>query len=195
MQIIGLSGYARTGKDEFAAVLVNEYNFIRIAYADKLREVLYALDPIVAHENLYGIRQNRLEQLQPVTVSQVIDRYGWDGYKETKYKDEIRRLLQRLGTEAGRKALWDSIWVDAAFANLNPDSRVVITDMRFPNEAQAVKDRGGVTLRIDREGVGPINNHASETSLDDWKFDWRVQNTGSLEEYQESVRQFMEFTS
>lgn len=176
--IIGLSGYARSGKDEAAKALV-EAGFIRLAFADKLREVLYALDPIVDNNsNSHG----------PITVSKVIDAVGWDGYKETEYGPEIRRLIQRLGTEAGRNTLWDSIWVDATMRQIEPGKRYVITDCRFPNEAQAVKDAGGDVWRIQRDGVGPANDHPSEISLDDWDFDGVVANNGTIEEYHRKIR-------
>lgn len=185
MQIVGLSGYARSGKDEAAKVLVEEFGFVRVAFADKLREVLYALNPTVLHD----INTRRKDFEKPYKYLQdVIDEYGWDGYKETVWGPEIRRLLQRLGTEAGRQTLWDSIWVDATFAGLAEDAKVVVTDCRFENEAQAVKERGGQMWRVNRTGVGPANNHPSETSLDDWNFDWIIKNDTTLEEYHETIR-------
>jgi hypothetical protein len=56
----------------------------------------------------------------------------------------------------------------------------VITDMRFPNEALAVKGRGGITIRINKQGVGPARNHISETALDDYDFDYVINNDSSL---------------
>jgi hypothetical protein len=108
------------------------------------------------------------------------------------YGTEIRRLLQRLGTEAGRNTLWDTIWIDAALHDLDGQGKYVITDARFPNEAAAVTGRGGKLVRITRSGVGPANTHPSETSLDDWKFDYTLWNNSTLEEFHESVRSFME---
>lgn len=203
MELIGLSGYARSGKDEAAKVLVEEYGFQRIAFADKLREFLYALNPIVKHADAAlmvrtkaGVKNLMLDENTPSTVGidirlqDVIDSFGWDGYKETVYGNEIRALLQRLGTEAGRGVLWDSIWIDAALHDLRPEGLYVVTDARFPNEAEALRDRGGVIVRITRDGVGPANSHPSETSLDDYDFDHRINNTGSLEEFKDSVRLF-----
>jgi hypothetical protein len=184
MQLIGLSGYARSGKDEAAKVLVEEFGFKRIAFADKLRGFLYALDPIVS------VWQDWDSEPGLVTVKTVIDRYTWDGYKETMYGPEIRRLLQRLGTEAGRNTLWDSIWIDAALHDLSPEGKYVVTDARFPNEAAAIQERGGVLVRITRDGVGPANNHPSETSLDDYDFHWRISNHGTLEEFRSHVANF-----
>jgi hypothetical protein len=187
MYILGLSGYARSGKDEVAKVLTEEYGYIRVAFADKLRDMLYALNPTVLHDPA----KRRLDFDKPhMYVQDVIEKYGWDGYKESPYGAEIRRLLQRLGTEAGRQTLWDSIWIDAALTGLPEDANVVVTDCRFPNEAQAVKDRGGDVMRISRLGNGPANQHASELSLDDWDFDFQLKNAGTLEDFQEEVRKF-----
>lgn len=189
MIIIGLSGYARSGKDDAARVLVEEYGFVRVAFADKLREMLYQLNPAV----VCWFEPTHDAVVPKETVQDVIDTYGWDGYKETVYGPEIRRLLQRLGTEAGRLTLWDSIWIDAALTGLPEDANVVVTDVRFPNEAKAVVERGGQVWRVTRKGVGPAVSadgsiHPSETSLDDWPFDKRLFNYGTLEEYHDQIR-------
>lgn len=184
MELIGISGYARSGKDEAAKVLVEKFGFRRVAFADKLREFLYALNPII------GYGKESLDKPyvgEAVFVNDVIDAIGWDGYKETGYSTEIRRLLQRLGTEAGRDVLWDSIWIDATLTNMDEGDRIVITDCRFPNEARAVREAGGQLWRIDRWGVGPANQHPSETSLDDYDFDRVIFNGGTLEEYRDKV--------
>jgi hypothetical protein len=186
MEILGLSGYARSGKDEAAKVLVEEFGFRRVAFADKLREVLYALNPIVKGETVDHPLAGPL--LTNYRLKWVIDKYGWNGYKETEFGEEIRALLQRLGTEAGRETLWDSIWVDAAFADVKPWEKIVVTDVRFPNEAKAIADRNGRLIRIIREGVGPANSHASETSLDTWPFDEIILNSSTLEFFKEGVR-------
>lgn len=169
MKIVGFSGYARSGKDTAVQVLRTE-GWERIAFADKLREFLLRLDPAVGTNGRKNIR-----------VSDVIAQYGWDGYKETIHSAEIRGLLQRLGTECGRQLIDDNVWVNATFSNLNPDGRYAISDCRFLNEAEAVRERGGKVIRIERPGVGPANTHASETSLDGYDFDAVVQNDDSHE--------------
>lgn len=197
MEIIGLSGYARSGKDEAASVLVNEYGFTRVAFADKLREVLYALNPIVSYQGYVNWQDEGYAGFETVYLQDVIDTYTWDNYKGTEYAQEIRRLLQRLGTEAGRQAMWDSIWIDAAFAGLPDDAKVVVTDARFVNEADAIAARGGTMWRISRAGVGPAESadgtiHSSETSLDTYNFDVVLFNDSSLETYYENVRRTYE---
>lgn len=198
MEIIALSGFARSGKDEAAKVLVEEYGFTQVAFADKLREVLYALNPIVSRPNLWkSIEPDFLLDLptdSPVHIQQVIDYYGWDGYKETVFGTEVRRLLQRLGTEAGRQTLWDTIWIDAALTDFDEDAKVVVSDARFFNEFDAVRDRGGYVWRIEREGVGPANDHPSETEAVDYPyFSLYLHNDGTLDEWKELVAN--EYTS
>lgn len=202
MEIIGLSGFARSGKDEAARVLVEEHGFIQVAFADKLRDMLYALNPVVAHKthmlkvrtpekvvSLYVDDETPATVDLPVYLQQVIDTYGWGGYKETEYSAEIRRLLQRLGTEAGRQTLWDSIWIDAALAGLPDNARVVVSDARFFNEFDAIRDRGGDVWRIEREGIGPANDHASEMEAVDYpNFSIVIHNDGTLEEYHKKIQ-------
>ena len=178
MELIGFSGYARTGKDE-ASKALEEFGYKRVAFADKLRNFLYALNPKVSGN---------------VRVRDVILTHGWAGYKDTRYGSEIRSLLQKLGTEAGRNVMGENIWVDATLAGLDPQGKYVITDCRFPNEARAVQESGGKLYRIHREGVGPANDHSSETSLDDWKFDGVILNEGTLEEYHDRVRSVIGLT-
>lgn len=175
MEIIGLSGYARAGKDEAAKVLVEGFGFTRVAFADKLRQVLYALNPYVT--GMDG----------EIRVQDIIKDYGWEKYKDEApppYMWEIRELLQRLGTEAGRQTLWDTIWIDAAFAGLPEDAKVVVSDARFFNEFDAIRARGGKIWRIERKGVGPANDHPSETEAPSYPhFDYTFHNNGTLMEF------------
>lgn len=172
--IIGLSGYARSGKDSVADILVEEYGFVPLSFADKLRDALYALNPLVTHDK----GKNRL--LFVTDLQTVIDEHGWDGVKSTPYGPEVRRLLQRMGTDAGRNVLGDDIWVKAAFNDVRKGKNYVFTDCRFPNEASGVQ-RDGQVWRITRPGVGPANDHISEIGLDTWPFSRIILNDQDLD--------------
>jgi hypothetical protein len=170
---VGLSGYARSGKDAAAEVLVCG-GWRRDAFADRLKTFLLAVNPLIpAHYDT-----------PPYRLSNLVHAHGWDRAKELF--PEVRVLLQRTGTEAGRKVLGEDIWVDALFKDFRPkEEALVITDVRFPNEAQRIKDAGGVMIRIRRPGVGPAKApsglvHRSETALDDWPFDATIHNDGNL---------------
>lgn len=194
MKIIALSGFARSGKDECAKVLVDEFGFKQVAFADKLRDMLYQLNPWTLPDGhpVSVVGASRHASAKPLrTVQEVIDIWGWNGYKETEYGNDVRRLLQRLGTEAGRQTLWDTIWIDAALTGLNEDAKVVVSDARFFNEFDAVRDRDGEIWRIDREGVGPANDHPSETEAIAYQhFGAYFKNDGTLEEYRQQIKDY-----
>lgn len=178
--IIGLSGYAQSGKDTAAEVLVDR-GFKRVAFADVLRDMAYAIDPIVRVGSENDPDYETVIAFSP--LSNLIDIFGWDVAKEDN--DDVRRLLQRLGTEAGRDILGENIWVDTALSRAEGD--IVVTDVRFPNEVRGIEERGGVVVRITRPGVGPKNTHASETSLEDWEFEYTVLNDGSIEDLHQNL--------
>ena len=118
----------------------------------------------------------------------------------------IRQFLQELGTDACRKGLHSNVWVNALMADYKPTQEMnkagffvdasmpnwVITDTRFPNEAKAIKDKGGIVIRIDRPGCKPVNNHPSETSLDDWEFDYKILNGSDIVSLAFTVKNIME---
>lgn len=181
--LVGLSGYSGVGKDEVAKVFVDE-GYTRLAFADTLRQIAEAIDPYVELSHT-GPDGHVYHYREFDRLNNIIKTFGWDKAKN-QFAD-VRRLLQRLGTEAGRNIIHENIWVDTAFNNCDAD-KIVITDVRFPNEADSIKARDGVLIRINRPGVGPKNDHASETSLEDYPFDYHFDNDGTLEQLQEAVR-------
>ncbi len=170
MTLLGLSGYAQSGKDT-AADYLESVGFERRAFADALRNFASAINFIVDFDE----RENEF-----VRYNDVIEELG---YNEGKVAySEIREMLQRIGTEGGRKTLYDNVWVDAAMKDGAAALDCVFTDVRFPNEAEAIQEAGGHVIRIVRPGVEAVNAHASETSLDDWDFDDYIVNDGTIQE-------------
>lgn len=154
--LVGISGYARSGKDSLAAALVARHGFTRIAFADKVRELTAALH---------------------ADTADLAERVGWD---EAKADPLVRRRLQDVGL-AVRRILGEGAWVDAALRHLVPAARYVVTDVRLRNDAATFRARGGLLVRIVRPGVGPADDHPSERDLDGWN-DWYVvvRNDGTL---------------
>jgi hypothetical protein len=177
--IVGLIGWAGSGKDAIADILVKNYRWHRIAFADPLRDFLYAQDVPVRMDG----------QARYATVSEIIDKYGWDGYKQSPYSGNMRRLIQVTGTEAGRQQIHQNVWVDAAIkrAEACGNDRVVFSDCRFYNEVNAVRDIGGKIVRVYRPGVGPANNHASENEINKVVPDVIINNNGTLRELRVKV--------
>ena len=181
--IIGLSGYAQSGKDTVAGMLIGLHKYEKVAFADTIRNLLYEMDPFVTDGEL------------SFRLQDVVDTYGWENAK--KVAPEIRRLLQELGV-GGRHLFGLNFWVNQA---LNPhiyehpavgvNKNIVVTDVRFINEAETVKSLGGQIWRINRPGVGPVNNHVSETNLDDWNFDAVINNNGGMEHLIAQIKELL----
>lgn len=167
--IIGLSGYARSGKDTVAELLVLNYGFKRMAFADGIRDCLTALNPIL-HD---GHRLN-----------EVVNSYGWD---VAKAKEEVRRLMQVMGTEVGRKLINEDVWAWRLFNQIQDGERIVIPDVRFPNEARMIEQHGGDVWRINRHNHTAVNDHVSERAMDTYMFKHVIYNDSTLDELANQV--------
>lgn len=87
-----------------------------------------------------------------------------------------RQMLQRLGTEFGR-ALADDIWVKIAESDLakNDSIPIIFDDVRFPNEAEMIRRRGGQVWRLARAGIVSNDNHSSEDGIPDELIDRHIE--------------------
>lgn len=153
-------------------------------FAYKLKQIASILTGIPAHE---------FEDQE--FKSSMLGEEWWKNYGDFYHQTTVRDFLQILGTDAIRNGLHTNAWVNALMADYKPrkmdqyiPSNWIITDCRFPNEAQAVKDNGGVIVRIDRPGIAPVNAHPSETALDNWDFDYKIANASDLISLKQSVQ-------
>src|SRR6185295_14554565 len=149
----GVCGKARHGKGTIGAVLTREYGFTQIDVGDGVRACATALDPIVVPEEGW-------------TYNDVIRMFGYD---EAKKLTGVRRLLQRIGTEVGRNVLGENVWVNALDKRVREHLRgqtrerhIVITDVRFHNEADYIRDQGGMLWLVSRPLPTPVDEHESE---------------------------------
>lgn len=178
--LVGVIGRKRAGKDSFAARLVEAHGFRRLAFADALRDAALALDPIVTPVDTVA---------GSVRLSELVAQVGWEG---AKAHTEVRRTLQRFGQ--GVRLVDEDFWLRPVLAQVDaePDRPTVITDVRYPNEAAAVVERGGVIVRMVRPGLGhdEADTHESETALADFRADWVVFNNTTLEHVYEKADHF-----
>ncbi|MFF7990325.1 hypothetical protein ACFZDG_11105 [Kitasatospora xanthocidica] len=169
---IALLGRARSGKDTVAARLVERYAYTRVAFADPLRAVGLAADPIVSAEAAHF-------GYVPVRLSEAVERHGWE--KAKTILPEVRRTLQNFG-QAVRDVdpdFWLNLMLERLDVAASWNLPVVVTDTRYVNEATALQARGFTLVRIVRPGAG-TREHVSETELDSFPADVTVANVGSV---------------
>lgn len=170
VRLVGVTGRKRAGKDTFAKRLVDQHGFTRMAFADNVRKVALAIDPIIGWVD------------GPVRLSTLVGLGGWEPAKEFP---EVRRILQRIGTE-GIRSLQPDFWIRQVLDHM-PDGPVVITDVRFPNEADAIKMAGGVVIRVNRPGLFSDDQHSSESAMDNYRYNEIVQNEGTVKDLYATV--------
>lgn len=182
---VGLIGKKRSGKDTFGAALIEAHGFTRVAFADPLRQAALALDPFVGRPTLPG----QVPPLNDVRLSDVIETIGWEAAKDSV--PEVRRILEAFGTDSIR-TLDEGFWVRMAVEKIQAtDGPVVVTDVRFPNEADKIRELGGIVVRIIRpsqEPTGPA--HRCETSLDEYREDMTFYNASTLDDFTALSRSF-----
>ncbi len=154
-KLIGFNGYARSGKDTLAAFLVSEFGYRRVAFADALRNFITATNPSIA------------------------DRVNAVGWETAKLEADVRQALRDYGA-AARDFIHPNVWIFAALRSQPARELIAVSDVRFPNEAAAIKDSGGRLVRVERPGVGPAND--IDTLLDRYdRFDAIIRNDGTVE--------------
>lgn len=183
MYKIAIMGKANTGKNTLAGLLIDalakdSLSYKCIAFADPIKEIVMTMFPRADRNCLYGPSQLRTEIIP-------------GAYKDGKPLT-YRQALIDIGTEVGRKYS-DKIWLenfDHRFELLSHDL-VIVTDCRFRNEFDHLKEKGFFQIRLYRNTGAPEIQHISETGqslIKDEEFDYVLLNNKSLEELEEEVR-------
>lgn len=177
MRIIGMTGRKRSGKDTVGAYLRMKHSFAQESFAKPLKEAV---------RYIYGWGHEHLDG----SLKEVVDPY---------WQTTPRAVLQSFGTEIGRQ-LDQNLWVKSLQRRLESfqtgsggPTSFVITDVRFPNEAEVVKSLGGEIWRITRPALGErTDHHASEIGMDAYVADREILNTGSIKEIHDQVDTFLQ---
>lgn len=213
MAIIGVFGYAGSGKDTVGKLIQYNMSRSRIPIEEVIED--YSNNEWWMEEQSgWEIKKwaGKLKYIASIITGIPVEKFEDQEFKKTNLGPEwgmtVRDLLQKLGTEAMRDGLHKNVWVNALMADykIHPEHfndiangretgdgypNWIITDTRFPNEAQAIKDKGGMVIKVDRPGVGPVNGHPSEDALKDYNFDYVIHNDGSINDLDNKVIEFI----
>lgn len=170
--LIGLTAQARSGKDSAADILAARQGLTRLSFAHPIRAFV---------ASLIGLSVEEMEAVKEVPHPAL-------GGKTP------RQVMQSLGTDWGRDMVSRSLWIDACMVKvyraLSDNHSVVITDVRFDDEAQAIKAAGGVIYAVHRpgnKGTTSGKGHVSEDGISDDLIDLTIRNSGSLGDLETQV--------
>jgi len=160
-KLVGLTGRKGSGKDTAAKALLDK-GYQNVKFAGALKDMLRCL------LTYQGADEALIERMVEGDLKE----------EPTTYLQgrTPRHAMQTLGTEWGRDMIGDNLWVDAAM-NRAKLGDTVITDVRFPNECQAVKDNGGMVFLIVPGNHGDSSDmHPSEAMIDELTVDREIVN-------------------
>lgn len=171
---IAFIGKARSGKDTAALRLIRDWAFTRVAFADPLKSMALSVDPLICAAD------DRVDWVdEDVRLSEYVKVYGWEAAKDNY--PEVRRTLQCLG--ASVRELDEDFWLNIALRSIDAadtwNMPVVVTDCRYPNEAEALRKRGFLMVELRRSGADG-NGHPSETALDHFRADDFLYNDNTV---------------
>ena len=234
--IIGLSGRMGSGKDTVGKII--QYLLSENVGDITLEDITSSEDHNWWLEEQSGFNTKKfagkLKQIGSILSGVPVEYFEDQEFKKLpmglEWEMTYREFLQKLGTEAMRDGLHTNVWVNALFADYKPFGKTfkdvspvtgevtfdtvgvypnwIITDMRFPNEMEAVAEKGGLTIRVNRKlkiggedyGYTYIDvkeavkdgimapEHPSETALDNSTFDYEIINDGTIKELAEKVQ-------
>jgi hypothetical protein len=179
LSIVGVTGRKFNGKDTVGKILSDRYGYIRVAFADSLKEACRSIFHFT-DEQLYG------------KDKEVIDEY---------WKIAPRHIFQFVGTELFREQIsrlmpWveKNIWIKSVEKQIqdikdkNKDARIVVTDVRFQNEVDAVRKLGGIVIRVKRPSLkDDTDTHSSELEIDELDVDIDIINDSSVDDLRDRV--------
>jgi hypothetical protein len=186
--IIGINGRINHGKDEVAKIIQyltfinSRKEFNNYCTYDHFKDSsLTMLSPWEIKKMAY-----KLKQIASILLNVPVAKFEDRDFKDIQLPVEwdymtIRTFLQKLGTEAMREGLHQNTWANAFWSDFDKDNdHWLITDIRFPNEYESVKDRNGIVIKVVRDIEIPKHEHESETALDSYRFDYVINNNKDI---------------
>lgn len=172
--LIGIAAKAQSGKTTVANHLIQRYGYGHVSFAEPIRQFI---------ADLTGITREDLEKAE---IKEAV--IPWIGRSP-------RYMMQTLGTEWGRDTILADFWIKRAMRHVNDLSwgciPAVISDVRFDNEAKAIREAGGVVLHLSRPDALVVNSHASEAGVARHCTDYVIVNDGTLGDLYAAVDVFM----
>ena len=166
--IIGITGKMQNGKDTLAEMIKNKtQDYQIIHFADPLKEIC--------------------KEYLGLTEYDVNTSEGKSKYNEF-WEMTNRQILQKVGTDAMRNGFRQDVWCKIMSLRLNKNTKCLIPDVRFNDEAKLILDKGGIIIKINRDSANNFDDHISEKGIHEDLITVIIQNDGTLDQLEEKVQ-------
>ena len=206
--IICLSGASRAGKDSIADVLVRDFKYVKVAFADGLRELASSVFDMLPSQFIDADKKEapflypiRLDEEHLGHMLQIIENI-WQIPVSKASKDKMlllvgtemttpRKLLQIIGTDVVRDCIDDQFWIKALEHKIGNLADVVITDARFSGERDFAREKGALMCLVKRPSLQNVDSHRAENDLgEDEDYQIIFNNDDTLGRFQIEVNGF-----
>jgi len=179
--LIGLSGKKRSGKDTAGNYLIEKYDYVQYSFAGPLKKACQEIF-MFTDEQTEGHDKEILDDRWGVSARKVFQIFGTEMFRDKlgEFFPEMEHIKENFWTY--RFEMWY-----AQQKQKDPNVKVVVTDIRFQNEATIVKKLGGRVIKVNRNTGMSTDNHSSEKNIDLIKGDITIKNNGTLEEYYQEL--------
>jgi len=167
--IIGLTGNKQTGKDTCANFLVKNYNFIQLSYAEPLKNICRTLFDF-NEEQLNGTKKEEIDEYWKITPRHAMQFIGTEFFR-----NQMEKLIPNI-----EKNFWIKL-MEQRIIKLKDKCNIVISDVRFLNEAELIRKYDGFIIKIIRN-TNQYDNHPSEIETNKINFNYIIENNGTYEE-------------
>lgn len=174
--LIGITGYKRSGKDTAGEYFI-ERGYIKYAFAGPLKKACQEIF-MFTDEQTEGNDKEKLDNRWNISARKVFQRFGTEIFRENlaDFYPEMENIKENFWTYRFK------IWYENQL-KINKDVKIVVTDVRFDNESNIIKELGGIIIKVERKNKKNLDQHKSETSIEKIKCDYLVKNDSNIENY------------
>jgi len=205
--IIGVVGFLGSGKGTVGDVLIQNYGYYRLSFADAVKDSVSVIFGWPRHLLEGDTEESRVFREQP------------DPFWSERFEYDVtpRYMMQLMGTEAGRDVFHKNIWIYTLENRMRNFENVVVPDVRFPNEINFIRSKKGKIIRVKRgpepdwydlahaansdtflhapeayDDMTKTGIHYSEWAWVGQEFDYVINNDGSIDELKQKLNNIME---
>ena len=182
MLLIGISGQKYNGKDTIADYLVSNYGFIKLSFGSKLKEMCKILFGFT-EEQLYGSKKESCDEFWNITPREIFQYFGTDILRK-----DIQKIIPNINETFWIKCVEKEI---NQITQINPNAKIVISDVRFINEVSMIKSLNGYVIRVIRPNIKQIDLHESEQQIPFLNVNSEIINDSSLDELYGKINKFI----
>jgi hypothetical protein len=180
--IIGICGKKYHGKDTIANHLVDKYGYIRIAFADPIKDICKIVFGL-SYEQLNGNIKEKNDEYWKVSPRQLMQFIGTD-----LFRNNMSSIMPEIG---------EDIWIHVLLKKIsdellkNPHAKFVITDIRFENELYHITKLNGFIIKVQRNNIINNDNHVSESYIDKLNVDYIINNDDTIDDLNNKINELL----